>query len=165
MKTHKKGIIIPFAGLKDGNHSFQFEIDTAFFQQFEYTLIEAGDVTVNILLNKKINMLTANFEIFGKIETNCDRCTEALTIDIENNFKLVFKFGNEDSNNENLVVLPPSAYELHLDNHIYEFINLCLPLKKIHPEGGCNQEMINLMEKYVINSFDEKEDQEDWLDE
>lgn len=165
MKNQNKNLIVPFAGLKDGNHSFQFEIGKHFFDQFDYSLIESGNVTVEMELNKKINMLTAVFNVFGELDTICDRCTDALKIEIKNNYQLVFKFGNEASNNENLIVLPPNAYELHLDNYIYEFINLCLPLKKIHPKGACNKEMEALMAKYVVNPLEEKEDEDDWLEE
>jgi uncharacterized metal-binding protein YceD (DUF177 family) len=164
LKEKRINLIIPFAGLKDGRHHFQFEIDKKFFDQYDYSLIEAGEVMVDIALDKKVNMLTALFTIKGTVNTICDRCMDALILNINNEYQLVYKFGTEGSQNENLIVLPPSAFELHLNETIYEFINLCLPLKKVHPKGQCNEEMIQVMEKYIVNLDTEKKE-EDWLDE
>lgn len=164
MKNLHKSLVIPFAGLKDGRHNFQFEIKKQFFDQFEYSLISSGEVSVEVELDKKVSMLTAAFSISGTVDTFCDRCTEALRLDIQKRHNLVFKFGDEESLNEDLIVLPTSAYELHLDTYVYEFINLCLPLKKVHPEGQCDEEMTAIMQKYLVNLLPEK-DEENWLDE
>ena len=37
MKTNKKEFLIPFVGLKIGKHFFDFEINSSFFDAFEYS--------------------------------------------------------------------------------------------------------------------------------
>ena len=169
MKDPRKNLIVPFTGLKDGKHQFTFEIDKSFFDQFEYSLIDSGNVIVEMELDKNINMLTTLFDISGSVDSTCDRCTDPLTLKIKGNYRLVFKFGDEESENEDLIVLPEEAYELHLADFIYEFITLCTPSKKIHKPGECNEEMMKMVEKHSVFLLDDEEededDDEDWLEE
>jgi len=56
MSSNKK-FIIPFEGLKNGKHSFKFDITTEFFEELAYSIIQGGDVKVDFQLNKKDTML------------------------------------------------------------------------------------------------------------
>jgi hypothetical protein len=58
----KSDFTIPFAGLKLGHHSYEFEVDDAFFEDLEYSLIKKGSVSVSIDLEKKRN--NVDFTIF-----------------------------------------------------------------------------------------------------
>ena len=174
MKSSLRDYNIPFTGLKDGNHQFSFEIGKAFFEKFEYSLIDSGELTIEMDLNKNPTMLTTHYSIKGRVDTTCDRCNESLNVPIKGEFKLVFKFGREESDNEELIVLPPEAYELELAPYLYEFINVSLPIKKVHPPGLCNEEMVALISKYSVSSpdiddedddFDFDDDDFDWDDE
>ena len=166
MSSSFKEYIVPFTGLKDGKHLFEFEIGDSFFADFEYSMIESGKVHVDMELDKNPNMLTTRFSLEGTVETTCDRCNDPIEVDIEGNFRLVFKFGNELSDNEELIVLPPEAYQLELAPFLYEFITISLPARKVHPEGGCNEEMVELISKYSAPySDDEEYSDEEWDDE
>jgi uncharacterized protein len=161
-----KEYIVPFTGLKDGKHLFEFEIGDAFFADIEYSMIESGKVHVEMELDKNPNMLTTRFNLEGTVETTCDRCNDPMEVDIQGNFRLVFKFGNELSDNEELIVLPPEAHELELAPFLYEFITISLPARKVHPEGECNEEMVELISKYSVHYEDEEEySDEEWDDE
>ena len=47
---------IPFTGLKLGNHQYQFEIDKAFFDQFEFSEIGDAHFKVDLVLEKQSTM-------------------------------------------------------------------------------------------------------------
>jgi len=53
--------------------------------------------------------------------------------------------------------------EVDFSQPFYEFICLLIPSRKIHPEGECNQEMLKVMDNYlIVESKDvESEDQEE----
>lgn len=178
MKSSLRNYIVPFTGLKDGQHQLSFEIGKEFFESFEYSLIESGELAIEMDLDKNPNMLTTYYSIKGTVDTTCDRCNDPMTVKIKGDFKLVFKFGREESDNEELIVLPPEAFELELAPYFYEFINVSLPIKKVHPPGLCNEEMVELIGKYSIAQpeiddddddddfdFDEYDDDDDWDDE
>lgn len=142
--------IVPFTSLKYGEHTFSFTLNDAFFSHYEHSLIESGAIEIEMVLRKSETMLSSDYFVKGKINTTCDRCNDPIQIDISGDFKLVFKFGNEISENEELVILPPEAYQLELADYFYEFVNVLKPNRVVHPEGECNEEMVEVLNKYVI---------------
>lgn len=167
MKSNKE-FIIPFIGLKVGFHDFNFEIHDAFFEEAEYSIIHKGNVTVSLTLEKKETMLIGEFQIGGTVSASCDRCNDPLDVPVKGTYRLVYKFDNETSDDESLIVLHPDAYELDVRDNIYELITVSLPARLTHPMGECNEEMIELLKKYsgqpesVEDDFD---DDDDWDDE
>jgi uncharacterized metal-binding protein YceD (DUF177 family) len=140
-----------FSSLKDGDHQFSFNLDKSFFDCFEHSLIESGDIQIDMDLKKSETMLVANFTVQGTVDSLCYRCNDPLEFDIEGNFRLVFKFGLEESDNEELIVLPHEAYQLELANHFYEFVHVLLPNRIVHEEGDCNEDMVAIMKQYLID--------------
>lgn len=163
----RKSYNIPFVGLKLGFHDFAFEIGDTFFDEVDYSIIQRGKVNVQLKLEKKETMLIADFSISGEVFTTCDRCNDPLEVPVKGQFKVIFSFGTQTSDDENLHVLHPDAYELELFDIIYELITVSLPSRKIHKSGECNEEMIQLISKYsavVEESEDDQWDDEDWDD-
>jgi uncharacterized metal-binding protein YceD (DUF177 family) len=154
---------IPFIGLKLGFHDFTFEIGDTFFDEVDYSIIQQGKVNAQLKLEKKETMLIADFSISGEVFTTCDRCNDPLEVPVKGQFKVIFSFGTQASDDENLHVLHPDAYELELFDIIYELITVSLPSRKIHKSGECNEEMIQLISKYSVIA--EESEEEDWDDE
>ena len=68
--------LIPFAGLKEGKHYYEFNVGSAFFSLFDYQEAENGAVKVELELEKQTSMLVLNFMLKGYIVLACDRCGE-----------------------------------------------------------------------------------------
>lgn len=161
MAKSDREFVIPFVGLKIGIHTFEFEVTDAFFERVEYALIEKGNVHVTLNLEKKETMMIGTFTIDGKVETTCDVCTEPVTVPVKGEYRLIYKFDNEPSDDESLIVVYPEEFELNLRENILELITVSLPSRNIHPKGECNEEMITILNQYRVNS----EDEEDYFDE
>ena len=166
MKT-KKEYIIPFIGLKLGFHEFEFEIHDAFFEDREYSIIHNGNVNVKLVFEKKGTMMIGEFTIKGTVSTQCDRCNDAYEVPVNGQYRLIYTFDTEPSDNETLVVLHPDDYEINLYESIYELITVSLPSRLVHPKGECNEEMMELLSKYMPQKSEnsEEEDDDDWDDE
>ena len=160
----KRDYIIPFVGLKVGFHEFEFEIRDAFFEELEYSIIQKGDAHVKLRLEKKETMLIGEFSVSGLVFTSCDRCNDPVEVPVNGSFRLIYKFGDEVSDDETLIVLPDEAYELDVRQNIYELITVSLPARLVHPKGECNEEMLELLQKYSGRS-EEINDYEDWDEE
>lgn len=156
-----KEYIIPFEGLKNGKHSFEFKITTAFFEELAYSIIQGGDVKVDFQLNKKDTMLIGDFEMSGTIQKPCDRCTELMDIDIDVSHQMIYKFGENESEDENLIVLPSSAFTIDISSTMYELLTVSLPTRNVHDENECNEEMLDLIDKYVDSSEEEDTDEDE----
>jgi uncharacterized protein len=167
----KREFIIPFVGLKVGFHDFEFEIRDTFFDELQYSIIQKGEAVVKLKLEKKETMLIGEFSVSGSVFTSCDRCNDPVEVPVKGTFRLIYKFGDEESDDETLIVLPNDTYELDVRQNIYELMTVSLPSRLVHPKGECNEEMIELLQKYSgRNEEDSKddwdnEDEDDWDDE
>ena len=155
---------IPFVGLKVGKHYFEYEINTSFFESMEYSIIHEGSLKATLELEKKETMLIALFAVNGSVSTTCDRCDTPMNLDVQGEYRLIYKFGTEDEEDENLVVLHPDSYQINVAFPIYELITSLLPLRATHKPGECDEEMWELIQKHTINANVEEEelDDEDW---
>jgi len=149
---------IPFVGLKLGQHEFEFDVDGSFFETLSYSLIEKGKLKVWLDLEKKETMLLASFQVDGTVELVCSRCNESMDAEVEGELDVIYKFGNESIDDENLIVISPDSFEIDVKQPIYELITISLPLRPIHEEGKCDEEMVKLIEKFQAK---EKKDNDD----
>ena len=86
---------IPFKGLKEGKHDFNFVVDNSFFEQFESSEVKRGVVNVQVELIKHSQFLELQFDINGKITVNCDRCLEPFVSGITHQTMLYIRFGEK----------------------------------------------------------------------
>lgn len=154
----KSEFVIPFIGLKLGNHVFEYDITDAFFEGIEYSIIHRGNVHVRLELEKKETMLIGIFQLEGIVTKDCDRCTDDIEVEVEGEYQIIYKFGGDASDDEALITLDKEAYEIDVKMNIYELISVSLPLRTVHEKEECNPEMLALLEKYVINSEDDDDD-------
>lgn len=126
--------LIPFIGLKLGKHPFEFQINKAFFDKFEYHEYENCAIQVNVVLEKKSTMLELSFKHKGTVTVPCDLTNEIFDLPIKGKIKLVVTFGDEfNDDNEELLVLPHGEHQIDIAQYIYEMIVLSVPLKRVHP--------------------------------
>ncbi|MEW7289732.1 YceD family protein [Aquimarina sp. 2304DJ70-9] len=129
-----KEYTIPFVGLKQGLHQFEYDVDNTFFEHFEYDEFNASAVRVDLEFNKKTTMFELQFKASGTVNVNCDLTNEPFDLPIENEIFLVVKFGDEyNDENEELLILPHGDYEVNVQQYIYELIVLAIPSKRVHP--------------------------------
>ena len=137
---------IPFAGLKEGKHQFQYEINNSFFENFEYKEFNDAKVQVIIAFQKKSNLLELGFNAKGTVNVNCDLSNEPYDQQVKGKLDLVVKFGevfNDES--DELLILPHGEHTLNVAQYIYEMIVLAVPAKRVHPgikDGSLNSEIL-----------------------
>lgn len=157
-----KAFSIPFTSLKNGKHQFDFKIDDSFFKEFEYSPIQKATLEVELEFNKQETMFVLDFVIKGEVELTCDRCNEPYFSPLHTNDRLIFKFGEEEEEEtEEIVILPRSEHEIHLANHLYEFIVVAIPFVHMHADNedgtpGCNLETIAILKRLSLQSEEEQ---------
>jgi uncharacterized protein len=115
-------------------HEYDFEVSDEFFEHFEGSYISKGELVVHVVLDKSDTMLTAGFSIKGKVELTCDRTLEKFEEPVYVKDRVIFKFGDEDREiSDEIFMISRNTQRLELAQHIYDFIVLSLPMKKIHP--------------------------------
>ena len=147
---------IPLSGLKEGRHLYDFEIGNDFFEDFEESEVKEGTLSVSIVLEKRSSHFDFTFKISGKVRVCCDRCLELFYHPVECENKLLVRYGSEwDESDPDMITVPVDESELDVRQYIYEFIQLAMPIQKIHPGGGgvndCNPEMIEKLKQHIVN--------------
>jgi len=128
--------VIPFVGLKDGKHEFDYRIDNTFFELFNYDEFHSANLEVKLDFVKKPTFFELGFHVKGTVNVDCDRSGDAFDMPIEGSYPLIVKFGEEfEEVDEELLVIPHSAYQLDVSQYIYEFCLLSVPLKRVNAES------------------------------
>ena len=156
-----KDYSIPFVGLKLGIHSFEFDITDAFFEYFEYSIVHKGTVKVQLSLEKRETMMVGDYTITGVVETECDRCGDDVNVNVSGEYQLIYKFDNEPSDDETLIIIYPEEFEINVMESILELITVSLPSRAIHNDGECNEEMMSILSEYILVDEDELEESND----
>ncbi len=162
-----KEFTIPFVGLKIAKHYFEYKVEQAFFEYFEYEDFNNVNVNVKVDLEKKATLLELHFKISGFVNVNCDLTNEPFNQSIQNEFDLVVKFGEAyNDDNIDILILPHGAYEFNIQQYIYELIVLAVPIKRIHPgvnDGTLNSEILEKLEE-LSPKLNEEKDTEEGID-
>ncbi|MEC8636181.1 MAG: DUF177 domain-containing protein, partial [Bacteroidota bacterium] len=126
--------LIPFIGLKEGMHRFDFKVDNTFFESFDFLDFHDSQIDVSLDFEKKITIMELNFIAKGQVTVPCDVTTEPFDLSIDTAFRLVVKFGSEENfDDDDILILPNGSHEIQVAQFIYEMIVLSLPQKKVHP--------------------------------
>ena len=160
----KKEYLIPFIGLKLGKHQFEYQINNSFFEIFDYHEFNNSNIKVNVVLEKKNNLLELTFKHKGAVNVPCDMTNEEFDLSIKGSMKLIVHFGEVFNNdNEELLILPHGEFQLDISQYIYEIIVLSVPLKRIHPgikDGSLNTEALIKLKELTIKE-QKKENKEE----
>ena len=156
--------IIPVAGLGLGDHRYTYKIDDAFFSNFEYFDTDKGMLDLEIDLVKESNLINFKFHFKGWVELVCDRCLDKFNMNIEDDFRLIVNYGEAyEEISDEIVTIPNTENNIDLSQYIYEYINLMLPIKKVHPDdkdgnSPCNKDMTDRLYKYSKQKSDPRWD-------
>lgn len=149
---------IAFVGLKPGIHVYEYRLEDKFFADYGEQDFSNAAADVKLSLDKHNGFMQLKFDIGGTVDVLCDRCGNALTKQLWDEFNIVVKMVDdpEEMNNQeedpDVYYIARSESHLHIADWLYEFVNLCLPMQKLcgQDESGtslCNQEVIDKLRK------------------
>jgi len=161
--------LIPFIGLKLGKHQFEYQINKAFFESFDYDEFESADIKVSVVFDKKSTMLELNFKHKGTIHVPCDLTNEMFDFPIKGKLKVIVQFGEEyNDDNDELLILPHGEHEINISQIIYEMIALSIPFRKVHPgvkDGTLDSEALRKLNELRVEEIkEENKNTEDNID-
>jgi len=140
--------IIPLNGLASGESRFFWNAGREFFEAFENSEILDADLDVSVVVEKSGRYLGVDCEIDGYVTVACDRCLEDLRLTVGTDVMLSVKFGEEKSSEEpqegerEIIFIPEDDAELDLNQVIYDYVCLALPMQRHHDEGECNPDAV-----------------------
>ena len=147
----QKEFLIPFSGLKLGKHRFEYEIDNAFFESFEYQEFNGANIKVDAVLDKLSTMMELKMNAQGSVNVNCDLTGEPFDQSLNAELQLVIKFGEEyNDENDEVLVIQHGEHQINISQYIYEMLALAVPQKRVHPgvlDGTLKSDILDKLEE------------------
>lgn len=149
----EKSYIIRLHELKLGVHQFELYIDQLFFENRDFEEFQETEVKVALEILKQNSLITLKFELEGWVGLHCDRCTIPYKNPIRSSEEMFVKYGEADENQpENVISLPHGEIDLDLSQHLFEFMLLAIPSKRVPCENDskfqCDDKTLKELEKH-----------------
>ncbi len=158
---------IPLKGLKQGMHEFDYQLNEAFFANFENAPVQQCQLTVHLQIDKRVNLFILQFDIEGAIPVSCDRCTEIFDWSFESNNIVLLKVSynkdeaEEEDSDTDILYISADRSNYNIAQLIYEFVVLNMPIQKVHPLGENGQALCNAKVLDILNHGIEEEATDD----
>ncbi len=142
---------IPFSGLKDGAHAFDFLLNDAFFKATGVEEYLGGKVKAHVDMDKSEHLLVTTIHVDGKVAMLCDHCNAPMQQLVKGDQRQIFKLlDEEDGDDDELVTIGPRAHEVSLTHYFFECISLHMPIRHVHPKGQCDPEVDGALKKIQL---------------
>ena len=141
--TTEKTHIIALDSLELGVHMFDFQLDSAYFDEIENSELLGGEVDVTARLDLRQYDFSLEIAVEGVVQVTCDRCLDEMDVEID----------AEESEWD----WDEQPKKIDLSWLAYELIIVNLPLVHSHQEGGCNPEMDALLQDHLCTSLEDEE--------
>jgi uncharacterized protein len=126
---------IGLAKLSNKKHEYDFELNDAFFALFDQNLVNGGNLKAHVTLDKSELLLNFTFHITGTVNLTCDRSLDEFDHPIDTTQTLRVRFGDEEMElDENVHQIKHDAQKFNIAQHLFDFIGLAVPMKKLKPE-------------------------------
>lgn len=134
--------------LDEGLTTLNFNLGDAYFESLDEDGIKRGSVSVSLNVRRTENYFELDFHTEGSVVIPCDLCLDDMDQDVESDDRLIVKFGEEYSEDDDLITVDEREGVLDVAWFIYEFIALNIPAKHVHTPGKCNAAMIKVLEEH-----------------
>ena len=141
--------IVDLSRLSTGTHRFDIQLDDAFFVSVEKSEILGGSVSAQATLNLREDDYTLSIAVRGAVSVVCDRCLDAMTLDID---AAETMSPNDGLMNDDEAM--PRNDEIDLSWLAYEIVSINIPLVHCHPTGACNPQMDLLLQSHLCDEPD-----------
>ena len=130
--------IIELSRLPIGTHTFDIELDDAFFGSLEKTEILGGHVSAHVVLTLREENYQFCIAVHGTVFVVCDRCLDPMPLEIEAKDEWM----NDDASLND---------EIDLSWLAYEIVSINIPIVHSHQTGECNKQMELLLHDHLCD--------------
>jgi uncharacterized metal-binding protein YceD (DUF177 family) len=151
---------IPFIGLTEGEHSYDYTLNGAFFEEFGNEDLKESSFKVDVVLNKKPTFMELSIHFSGSCTVPCDRCDAPLEVPLKGDSFIVVRFGDGPDDDDEVIYIPHHATQVNIAQPLFESIAVTLPAKRKHKKKDCDPKAIETLEQ--LNRSSEEESDPRW---
>lgn len=157
---------LPLKSLSLGKHEYDYHLDNAWFEAIDAPEVQKGSLDADVAVDYNGREYAITFHVEGRVEVPCDRCLADMSIEVDQESRLIVKLGDEYfEESDEVLIIPESEGELDIAWFLYEIIALALPLKRIHEPGQCDKAMSSKLKQHLAKRIDDEDDDEEFFDE
>ncbi len=147
---------IPLRGAQHGTEHYELMLDEEFFQTMESSDILGGAVKVDLTVRKSSEAIYFDFVCKGEVMIACNRCMEPMKHEVDTDYQLAVKFGDEyNDETDGVLIVPDSDNDLNVASIIYDTVALAIPISHVHPEGECDESMWEVLKAHTAHNINE----------
>lgn len=138
---------IDLKSLNEGDRAFEFDLDNAYFEAIDAPVVRRGRLHTSLSIRYIKGCYELDFHTRGTVVLPCDLCLDDMDQEVDTEDHMVVKFGEGNSDDDDLIVVPEREGVLDISWFIYEFIDLSVPIKHVHAPGKCNAVMTKKLQE------------------
>ena len=150
---------IDLKALPQGVSILEFKLDDSYFKAIDAPDIQRGELSSSLSISRTGDFFELNFHTEGIVHIPCDICLDDMEQSIETDDRLLVRFGEDYSEEDDLVIVAENEGILDVAWFIYEFIALNIPIKHVHAPGKCNPAMIEMLQEHSAARSGEEEEE------
>ena len=150
---------IDLKALPQGASILEFKLDDSYFKAIDALDIQRGELSSSLSISRTDDFFELNFHTEGIVHIPCDICLDDMEQSIETDDRLLVRFGEDYSEEDDLVIVAENEGILDVAWFIYEFIALNIPIKHVHAPGKCNPAMIEMLQQHSAARSGEEEEE------
>ena len=145
--------------MPQGASILEFKLDDSYFKAIDAPDIQRGELSSSLSISRTDDFFELNFHTEGIVHIPCDICLDDMEQSIETDDRLLVRFGEDYSEEDDLVIVAENEGILDVAWFIYEFIALNIPIKHVHAPGKCNPAMIEMLQEHSAARSGEEEEE------
>ena len=160
--------MIPYLGLSNGAHKYQFVLDKEFFARFETSTVQSGKFDVDVVFEKQDRTVVLHIACRGSLYEACDRCLADIPVDMAYTDMAILKIiASESSTEDEVYYFRPDTSHIDLSEILHESILLHTPLVKVRDCAAdghtyCDQKVLDRWHVREQDQDDPGEDKNPW---
>ena len=154
-----KQYIISLPTLGEGHHENELKADGSFFAARGNDDVKEADVTAYVDIDVRHGAYKIGITCQGWIDIPCDRCLDPMRLDVDDDYDVTVRYGEEYDEKDDLITIPEDETEFDLAPLIADTVLLSIPLRHVHPDGECNPEMEEIMSRHSSEAPEEEDDE------
>lgn len=134
-------------------------LNDEFFSEMESSDVLSGNVNVTVDVVRKNGVNYLSFKCKGEIMIACDRCLEPMRHEVDTDYDLTVKFGDEwNDETDGLLIVPNSDNDLNVASIVYDTVVLTIPISHVHPDGECDEATWQALQAHTTQSVNLDDD-------
>lgn len=151
--------VISLPSLPEGHHEMELKADASLFADRGNVEVTAADITAYVDIDVRHGVYEIGITCQGWIEIPCDRCLDPMRLDVDEDYDVNVRYGEDYDETDDTIILPEEEVRFDLAPLVADTVLLSIPLRHVHPEGECNPRMEEIMREHSADDPGQEEEE------